>query len=120
MDIFHVFRLLGGLAMFLFGMDTMSKSLQKQAGGKLQKILGASEVAFAGIDDGEVVVGICDFGIFANQLFKNSFCLVIFLRFHEDNASKEAKVDVLRIDSQFFVCEIHGIGILTLINQLRD
>ena len=41
MDIFHVFRLLGGLAMFLFGMDTMSKSLQKQAGGKLQKILGA-------------------------------------------------------------------------------
>lgn len=27
--------------MFLFGMDTMSKSLQKQAGGKLQKILGA-------------------------------------------------------------------------------
>ena len=29
------------LAMFLFGMDTMSKSLQKQAGGKLQKILGA-------------------------------------------------------------------------------
>lgn len=41
MDIFHVFSMLGGLAMFLFGMDTMSKALQKQAGGKLQKILGA-------------------------------------------------------------------------------
>lgn len=41
MDIYHVFTLLGGLAMFLFGMDVMSNALQKQAGGKLQKILGA-------------------------------------------------------------------------------
>lgn len=41
MDIFHIFTLLGGLAMFLFGMDVMSTSLQKQAGGQLQKILGA-------------------------------------------------------------------------------
>lgn len=41
MDIFHVFTMLGGLALFLFGMDVMSSALQKQAGGKLQKILGA-------------------------------------------------------------------------------
>ena len=41
MDIFHVFTMLGGLALFLFGMDVMSGALQKQAGGKLQKILGA-------------------------------------------------------------------------------
>ncbi len=39
MTIFNVFSLLGGLAMFLFGMDIMGKSLEKQAGGKLQKIL---------------------------------------------------------------------------------
>ena len=31
--------LLGGLAMFLFGMDTMGKSLERTAGGKLQTIL---------------------------------------------------------------------------------
>lgn len=36
----NILALLGGLAMFLFGMDVMSSSLQKQAGGKLQKILG--------------------------------------------------------------------------------
>lgn len=39
MTIFNVFSLFGGLAMFLFGMDTMGKALEKQAGGQLQKIL---------------------------------------------------------------------------------
>ena len=39
MDIFSVFTLCGGLAFFLFGMNTMSKSLEKMAGGKLERIL---------------------------------------------------------------------------------
>ena len=39
MDIFNVFTLFGGLAMFLFGMDIMGKALEKQAGNKLQTIL---------------------------------------------------------------------------------
>ena len=39
MSIFNVFSLLGGLALFLFGMDIMGKALEKQAGGKLQTIL---------------------------------------------------------------------------------
>ena len=39
MSIFNVFSLFGGLALFLFGMDTMGKALEKQAGGQLQKIL---------------------------------------------------------------------------------
>lgn len=39
MDFFNLFSLFGGLALFLFGMDIMGKSLEKQAGGKLQKIL---------------------------------------------------------------------------------
>ena len=39
MDIFHLFRLLGGLALFLFGMDVMGKNLEKQAGSRLQIIL---------------------------------------------------------------------------------
>lgn len=37
--IFNVITLLGGLALFLFGMDTMGKALERQAGGKLQTIL---------------------------------------------------------------------------------
>ena len=35
---FYVFKLItlfGGLALFLFGMDTMGKALERQAGGKL-------------------------------------------------------------------------------------
>ncbi|MDY4785601.1 Na/Pi cotransporter family protein [Pygmaiobacter massiliensis] len=39
MDFFNLFSLFGGLALFLFGMDIMGKALEKQAGGKLQKIL---------------------------------------------------------------------------------
>ena len=37
--IFKIISLLGGLALFLFGMDVMGKSLERQAGGKLQTIL---------------------------------------------------------------------------------
>ena len=37
--IFSIISLLGGLALFLFGMDTMGKALERQAGGKLQTIL---------------------------------------------------------------------------------
>lgn len=36
MDIFSLFSLLGGLAMFLFGMDAMGNSLEKLSGGKLE------------------------------------------------------------------------------------
>ncbi|MBQ2792790.1 MAG: Na/Pi cotransporter family protein [Oscillospiraceae bacterium] len=39
MDIFAVFELVGGLAMFLYGMNVMGDGLEKQAGGKLKTIL---------------------------------------------------------------------------------
>ena len=39
MYIFNIISLLGGLALFLFGMDTMGGALERQAGGKLQTIL---------------------------------------------------------------------------------
>ncbi len=38
-DIFNVLTLIGGLAMFLFGMNTLSAALEKLAGGKLEKWL---------------------------------------------------------------------------------
>ncbi len=37
--IFNIVSLLGGLALFLFGMDVMGKSLERSAGGKLQTLL---------------------------------------------------------------------------------
>ena len=37
--IFNIISLLGGLALFLFGMDVMGKSLERSAGGKLQNLL---------------------------------------------------------------------------------
>lgn len=39
MSFFNFTALLGGLGMFLFGMDIMGKALERQAGGKLQTIL---------------------------------------------------------------------------------
>ncbi len=37
--VFNVISLLGGLALFLFGMDVMGKALERSAGGKLQTVL---------------------------------------------------------------------------------
>ena len=37
--LFNIITLLGGLVLFLFGMDVMGKALERQAGGKLQTIL---------------------------------------------------------------------------------
>ena len=39
MSIFNVFTLMGGIAMFLYGMDVMGKALEQTAGTKLQGIL---------------------------------------------------------------------------------
>ena len=39
MDIFGVLTMLGGLAMFLYGMDAMGDGLAKLSGGKLERIL---------------------------------------------------------------------------------
>ncbi len=40
MTIFNVFVLLGGLAMFLYGMEVMGDGLKRLGGGKLERILG--------------------------------------------------------------------------------
>lgn len=39
MDFFDIVKLLGGLAFFLFGMQTMSSGLEKMAGSKLEQML---------------------------------------------------------------------------------
>ena len=39
MDFFSILTLLGGLAMFLYGMQVMGDGLEKLSGGKLEKIL---------------------------------------------------------------------------------
>ena len=40
MNIFDVLSLIGGLALFLFGMNLMGASLEKKAGGQLKTVLG--------------------------------------------------------------------------------
>lgn len=39
MDIFSVLKLIGGLALFLYGMRVMGESLEKLAGGKFERVL---------------------------------------------------------------------------------
>ncbi len=49
MYIFQIITLLGGLALFLFGMDIMGKALERTAGGKLQTVLAKmSSTVFRG------------------------------------------------------------------------
>ena len=40
MDIFHVLTLIGGLSLFLFGMNLMGQALERRAGGSLRELLG--------------------------------------------------------------------------------
>ena len=57
--ILKVISLLGGLALFLFGMDIMGKALQKQAGGKLQNVLASmSSTWFKGLILGTAVTAV--------------------------------------------------------------
>ena len=39
MDIFSILTLIGGLALFLYGMELMSKGMEKVAGSKMKSIL---------------------------------------------------------------------------------
>ena len=39
MDIFGILTMIGGLALFLYGMDIMGEGLSKASGGKLERIL---------------------------------------------------------------------------------
>ena len=55
----QIISLLGGLALFLFGMDVMGKSLERLAGGKLQTVLAKmSSTVFRGFFLGAAVTAV--------------------------------------------------------------
>ena len=57
--LFQIITLLGGLALFLFGMDVMGKALERSAGGKLQNILAKmSSTIFKGFLLGMAVTAV--------------------------------------------------------------
>ena len=59
MYLLKIITLLGGLALFLFGMDTMGKSLERLAGGKLQTVLAKmSSTVFRGFFLGLAVTAV--------------------------------------------------------------
>ena len=39
MDIFNVLTMIGGLCLFLFGMNRVGQALERRAGGKLRTLL---------------------------------------------------------------------------------
>ncbi len=50
MDIFHVLTLIGGLSLFLFGMNIMGQALEQRAGANLRSLLGKMTTnRFAGL-----------------------------------------------------------------------
>lgn len=59
MDLFDVLSMIGGLALFLFGMNVMGSSLEKKAGGQLKTVLGKmTDSPFKGFLLGLVVTAI--------------------------------------------------------------
>ena len=59
MYLLKIITLLGGLALFLFGMDVMGKSLERLAGGKLQTVLAKmSSTVFRGFFLGMAVTAV--------------------------------------------------------------
>ena len=59
MDIFNVLSLIGGLALFLYGMNVMGDGLAKTAGGKLEKILEKlTSTPIKGVILGAAVTGV--------------------------------------------------------------
>ena len=40
MDLFDLLTMLGGLSLFLFGMNVMGEALERRAGGQLRSLLG--------------------------------------------------------------------------------
>ena len=59
MDFFDILTMLGGLCLFLFGMNVMGESLERRAGGSLRTILGKLTTNKAlGFLTGLVVTGI--------------------------------------------------------------
>ena len=56
MDIFSLFTMCGGLAFFLFGMNTLSSGLEKMAGGRLESLLKkATSKPFLGMLLGTII-----------------------------------------------------------------
>lgn len=59
MDIFSILSLIGGLVLFLYGMDLMGDSLKKLAGGKLESILASlTSTKFKGFLLGFIVTAV--------------------------------------------------------------
>ncbi len=59
MDIFSVIRLLGGLAMFLYGMEIMGDGLKNLSGSALKKVLGkATQNVVMGVITGMLVTAV--------------------------------------------------------------
>ena len=59
MDIFDVLRMIGGLCLFLFGMNVMGEALERSAGSKLESILAKLTTnKLAGFLTGLAVTGV--------------------------------------------------------------
>ncbi len=59
MDIFDVLTLVGGLSLFLFGMNIMGQALERRAGNKLRSLLGKLTTnRFMGLLTGMVITGV--------------------------------------------------------------
>ena len=80
-----VFGLLGGLALFIFGMNMMSESLQKVAGDKMKKVLGVlTRNAVCGMLAGALVTAVLQSSS-AIDVLKTGYLCYIRCKYRNDN-----------------------------------
>ena len=111
--ILKVISLLGGLALFLFGMDIMGKALQKQAGGKLQSVLAKmSSTWFKGLLLGAAVTAVIQ------SSSATTVMLVGFITdFHQLGKALQGFFhpdDCKEVGNHFLALDIHHKGILAI------
>ena len=71
--IFDIIKVIGCLALLMFGMKTMSEGLQKFAGESLRKVLGREDVSFIICKEGQVKEDIMVFPGCISTFVENSY-----------------------------------------------
>ena len=105
MDIFDVLSLVGGLALFLYGMNVMGASLEKKAGGQLKSVLGKmTDNPFKGFLLGLVVTSALPIGSSSAITLPMAFIIAFFYTYTGILGLNFAIIDII----SFFVAIILG------------
>lgn len=93
-----ILGLLGGLAIFIYGMNIMSESLQKVAGNKMKKILGIlTKNPIMGVLAGALVTAVLQSSSAAIAVLQNIRCI-------QTTAKSHSRIFIVEIMGHWLAC----------------